>query len=175
MGDVSIDIDFPKSIFVDSGKELIDDDNISSDKTWSSQKISEFISDVPLSNEYSNDYISFERTLMAEESELIIDDDRITINSSLKIYTNKPNVVVKKVYLNDGAIKIVFVPQSTDVEIKVLLACWYATEKSNVVSETNLTENKVSAYPLLIELYIADNITTERIELSGNVTATVKK
>ena len=45
MGDVNIDVDFPKSVFVDSGKDIINDEEISSNKTWSSQKISEFISD----------------------------------------------------------------------------------------------------------------------------------
>lgn len=140
MGDVNIDVDFPKSVFVDGGKNLIDDNIVASDKTWSSQKISEFISDEsPLTNsDNNNDYLSFERTLLAGETEIIINDERIDVDSPMKLYVNKPHIIIKSCKVTNGAIRLVIEEVDKDVTIKILFAVWHQVSEKNIPQEGQL-------------------------------------
>lgn len=175
MGDVSIDIDFPKSIFVDSGKELINDDNISSDKTWSSAKISEFISDSSsLTN--NDDYVIIERTIEPNTESITIDDDRIKASSKVELFSNVSDVRLKKCIISEGAMRLVFVPTDTEIEIRIKITNWHPF-KDVMVSHDNQdgeVSNKVTCHPMIIDLYVADN-NSVAYTISGDISATVRK
>lgn len=174
MGDVNIDIDFPKSIFVDSGKDIINDEEISSNKTWSSQKISEFISDdSPLTN--NNDYVIIERVIEPNTESITIDDDRIKSTSKVELFSNISDVRLKKCIISEGAMKLVFVPSDIEIEVKIKITNWHPF-KDVIVSHENqdgVVSTGVTCHPIIIDLYVANN-NSVAYTISGDVSATVK-
>ena len=172
MGDVNIDVDFPKSIFVDSGKDIINDNIVASDKTWSSAKISEFISDSSsLTN--NNDYVIIERTIEPNTESITIDDDRIKVNSKVELFSNVSDTRLKKCIISEGAMRLVFVPTDTEIEIRIKVTNWHPF-KDVMVSHDDTVSNKVTCHPMIIDLYVADN-NSVAYTISGDMSATVRK
>ncbi len=175
MGDVNIDVDFPKSVFVDSGKDIINDEEISSNKTWSSQKISEFISDdSSLTN--NNDYVIIERVIEPNTESITIDDDRIKSTSKVELFSNVSDVRLKKCIISEGALRLVFDPTDIEIEVKIKITNWHPF-KDVMISHDNqdsAVSNGVTCHPIVIDLYVADN-SSVAYTISGDMTATVRK
>ena len=97
-----------------SSSAVIDDETVSTSKTWSSKHISDQISE-----EYLNMYVVLDETLESGETSLSFTDDIIEADSLIDIYTNDFSVYPTAATQTDGSLTLTFTSQAADVDVSI--------------------------------------------------------
>lgn len=97
-----------------SSSAVIDDETISTSKTWSSKHISDQISE-----EYLNMYVVLDDTLEAAATSLEFTSDLIAADSLIDIYTNDFSVYPTAASQTDGSLTLTFTAQAADVDVSI--------------------------------------------------------